>query len=372
MKILVTGSKGFIGLNLLSVLQRMEDVTVFQFDIDNTKDDLQEALRECEVIFHLAGVNRPKDVSEFAEVNAGLTGDICDSLRKMRRTPRIILSSSTQTELDNPYGASKKAAEEVLKQFHRDTGADVVVYRLPGVFGKWSRPNYNTVVATFCHNIARDLPIQISDQNHILQLVYIDDVVQAFCSEINPERIENVFRFADVSPVFSITLGKLTEMTKSFRDSRKTLLLPALEDGFTRRLYATYLSFLPSNEFSYNLLKREDQRGVLAEFVKSPAMGQIFVSRTKPGITRGDHYHHTKCEKFLILEGEGIIRFRKIDGDEILSYPVNGKELKVLDIPPGYTHSIENVGNSEMIVLFWASEMYDSTKPDTDYLPVLK
>ena len=372
MKVLVTGSAGFIGLNLVSILRRMNDVAVFQYDINNTEEDLQEAMRECEVLFHLAGVNRPADESEFTTVNAGLTNSICESLRKMRRTPRIVLSSSIQAEYDNPYGASKKAAEEVLKRFHQETGMDIVVYRLPGVFGKWSRPNYNTVVATFCYNIARDLPIQISNENNAMQLVYVDDVVRAFISELQPEQTENSYRIAQVSPIYEVTLGNLAELIRSFRKSRDTLMLPDIEDNLIKCLYATYLSFLDTDDFSYQLPKMEDQRGVLAEFIKSPAIGQIFVSRTKSGISRGNHYHHTKVEKFLVLEGEGIIRFRNINSDEILSYPVDGKEFRVVDIPPGYTHSIENVGTSEMIVLFWASEMYDSVKPDTDYFPVLK
>ena len=371
MKILVTGSAGFIGLNLVSVLRRMNDISVLQYDVNNREEDLQEALGECKVIFHLAGVNRPADDSEFAAVNTGLTAKICESLRKLGRTPRIVLSSSTQAELNNPYGASKKAAEEVLKRFHQETCANIVVYRLPGVFGKWSRPNYNTVVATFCYNIARDLPIQISNENNALQLVYIDDVVHAFISELQPEQTENSYRIAQVSPIYEVTLGNLAELIRSFRKSHDTLMLPDIEDNLTKCLYATYLSFLQLDDFSYQLPKIEDQRGVLAEFIKSPSIGQIFVSRTKPGISRGNHYHHTKVEKFLVLEGEGIIRFRNINSDEILSYPVKGKDLKVVDIPPGYTHSIENVGTSEMIVLFWASEMYDSTKPDTDYFPVL-
>ena len=370
-KILVTGSEGFIGLNLISVLQRINNVAIFQYDVNNTEEDLQEALRECDVIFHLAGVNRPTNDSEFSAGNVELTRVICESLRKIGQTPRIVFSSSTQAELDNPYGVSKKMAEGILKRFYQETGTDIVVYRMPGIFGKWSRPNYNTVVATFCYNIARDLPIQVSNQDHVLQLVYIDDVVQAFCSEIRSERIENSYCFREVSPVYKITLSKLAEMINSFHKSRDTLILPNFEDNLTKCLYATYLSFIQQADFAYQLPKMKDQRGVLAEFIKSQTIGQLFVSSTKPGKLRGNHYHHTKAEKFLILSGKGIIRFKSIiNTDEIFSYEVDGKELKVVDIPPGYTHSIENISNEEMIVLFWASEIYDSNIPDTDYFPV--
>ena len=371
-KVLVTGSAGFIGLNLVSALSRNSDLIVFQYDLSNPKEELYNALNEIDLIFHLAGVNRPQHETEFATGNVDLTQMICEFVQKIGRSPKIVLSSSTQADLDNPYGASKKAAEEVLKRYHDTTGADVAVYRLPGVFGKWSRPNYNTVIATFCNNIARDLPIQISDETNELHLVYIDDVVRDFQSELILEQTQNSFRFAEMKPVYSITLGKLDETIRSFRESRDTLMLPEMSDRFTACLYATYLSFLPKDGFSYQLPINEDDRGALAEFIKSPGMGQIFVSRTKPGITRGNHYHHTKVEKFLVLEGEGIIRFRKINSDEILNYPVNGREFKVVDIPPGFTHSIENVGVTEMIVLFWAGEIYDQSKPDTEFLSVLK
>ncbi|RLE38320.1 capsular biosynthesis protein [Candidatus Woesearchaeota archaeon] len=370
-EVLVTGAAGFIGLNLVSVLRRMDNVDLFQYDVNSTEDELQEALRECDLIFHLAGVNRPADESEFARVNAGLTQSICETLRKLGRSPRIVLSSSIQADLNNPYAVSKKAAEDILKAYHEDTGADVVIYRLPNVFGKWSRPNYNTVVATFCHNIARDLPIQISDESQELQLVYIDDVVRAFLGELQLEGNQNGYCFAQVTPVSSITLGRLAKMIESFRKSRDTLMLPDVGDGLTSRLYATYLSFLPPDEFPHRLQTREDQRGTLAEFIKHPGLGQMFVSRTKPGVTRGDHYHHTKVEKFLILEGKGIIRLRNINSNAVLSYPVDGREFKVVDIPPGYTHSIENVGEGELVVLFWASETYDPGHADTESLPVL-
>ncbi len=370
-KVLVTGSAGFIGSHLVNALTRKSDVVFYQFDVDNSREDLLNALKDVDVIYHLAGVNRPPDVSEFAEVNTGLTGEICEYLREHNRTPKIILSSSIQAEIDNPYGASKKAAEDVLKKHHDATGSDVVVYRLPNAFGKWSRPNYNTVIATFCYNIANDLPIQISDESNRLQLVYIDDIIKAFLSQLDNMQERNEFRYEDVSPVLTITLGELVELLRSFKKSRETLLVPDLSDRLTEYLYATYLSFLPEDGFAYQLPIKEDDRGALAEFIKSPHIGQIFVSWTKPGITRGDHYHHSKVEKFLVLSGKGIIRFRQIHGEKILDYPIDGKEFKVVDIPPGYTHSIENVGDTDLVVLFWAGQIFNPDKPDTIWEKVL-
>ena len=369
-KVLVTGSAGFIGSHLVNMLTRNSEVVVFQYDINNSKKDLYDALNEVNIIYHLAGVNRSPDVSLFSAVNTGLTQEICDYLQKSARSPKIVFSSSIQADYDNPYGLSKKEAEEVLKKHHEVTGTDIAVFRLPNAFGKWSRPNYNTVIATFCHNIVRDIPIKISDESNKLQLVYIDDIVNAFLEELDEGRSQNEYRFAEISPVYTITLGELADLISSFRKYRETLLLPNLDDQLTSYLYTTYLSFLQKDDFAYQLPMKEDQRGVLAEFLKSPYIGQIFVSWTKPGITRGDHYHHSKVEKFLVLYGKGIIRFRQIHGDEILSYPVDGKEFKVVDIPPGYTHSIENVGDTDMVVLFWAGEIFDPDNPDTIFLEV--
>ncbi|MEN6479127.1 MAG: NAD-dependent epimerase/dehydratase family protein [Anaerolineales bacterium] len=366
---LVTGAYGFVGRNLCTALARQPEVALDRFGTQNTSDDLDRFLDRADIIFHLAGVNRPADEHEFQKVNVGLTEDICERLRRLGRRPRIVLASSTQAALDNPYGLSKRLAEDVLHAFAADTGASVVIYRLRNLFGKWSRPNYNSVVATFCHNIARDLPITISDPSRQLELTYIDDVVAAFLSELTLERNRDA-RYAEVERFYRVTLGELASMIRSFRAVRNTLVLPSLGNQLTRALYATYLSFLPRNAFAYPLDSHADQRGALAELLKSLPFGQIFVSRTHPGVTRGNHYHDTKTEKFVVLEGEALIRFRHILEAEVIEYPVSGAEFRVVDIPPGYTHSIANVGDSELVTLFWASELFDSAHPDTYYLAV--
>ena len=281
------------------------------------------------------------------------------------RTPLLVLSSSTQAALDNPYGLSKRQAEDAVFDFGRETGASVFVFRLPGVFGKWCRPNYNSVVATFCHNIARDLPIAISDPAREIELVYIDDVVRAFIGIMDGRLPVSDGKYCLAEPTYRISLGALAETIQGFRDSRVSLALPDMSDPFIRALYATYVSYLPADSFAYALTQRTDPRGELAELLKSPHIGQIFVSRTRPGITRGNHYHDTKVEKFVVLEGDAVIRFRHILGGDVIEYPVSGREFRVVDIPPGYTHSIENVGQNDLIVLFWADEIFDPDIPDT-------
>ena len=362
-RVLVTGSKGFVGRNLCSVLRRREDIELYKFDIDNNPAELDVALQQVDCIIHLAGVNRPEDPKEFETGNAGSLKEICSKLQEVGRAPKIILSSSIQAELDNPYGVSKRLAEEELQRFSDDAGAECVVYRFKNLFGKWCRPNYNSVTATFCHNIANDLPIQISDPSNEIELTHIDDVVEAFTAELSSS--SPGFRFAEPLESVRISLGELAAKIRSFRDMRTSLVLPDFSNDFERALYGTYLAYLNEKEFEYGLEKRSDQRGSLAEFLKSSSMGQIFVSRTKPGITRGDHYHHTKTEKFLVLQGTAVIRFRHIDSDQVLEYKVQGEDYRVLDIPPGYTHSIENVGEDELVTLFWASEMFDPDRPDT-------
>ena len=363
--VLVTGAKGFIGKNLVVALKRMTEVDVIEHDLDSPAGSLEEGLAKADAIYHLAGVNRPKRVEEFTEGNFDLMRQICDALRHLERTPLLVLSSSTQAALDNPYGLSKRQAEETVFDFSRKTRASVFVFRLQGVFGKWCRPNYNSVVATFCHNIARDLPIAISDPAREIELVYVDDVVRAFIGVMDGRLPVSNGKYCLAAPTYRITLGALAEMIHGFRDSRVSLALPDMSDPFILALYATYVSYLPVASFAYELTQRSDPRGELAELLKSPNIGQIFVSRTRPGITRGHHYHDTKVEKFVVLEGEAVIRFRHILGGGVIEYPVFGREFRVVDIPPGYTHSIENVGQIDLIVLFWAAEIFNPDIPDT-------
>ena len=371
--ILVTGSSGFMGRNLSVALNRLNDLEVLGYDVD-TGGDLAELVGKADVIYHLAGVNRPPDPSEYAQGNAGLTAQVCALAAERPRPPTVVLSSSIQAELDNPYGVSKRQAEEVVREYAEHTGALGVAFRLPNVFGKWSRPNYNSAVATFCHNIARDLPITVSDPAREMRLVYIDDVVKAFIAVLNasdqsdpPDRAESTFRFGVVEPVFELTLGEIVERIRALRRSRDDLMLPDLSDPLNRRLLATYNSFLPTESWAYDLQQRSDPRGVLAEFIKTKGAGQIFVSSTRPGIVRGNHYHDTKVEKFLVLTGEAEIRFRQIGTDEVIRIRVSGSDLRVVDIPPGYTHCIQNVGDTDMVTLFWASEIFDPANPDTAF-----
>ena len=371
MKVLVTGSEGFVGKNLCVALARREDIELFRYDVDSQPGELDKALEVVDIIFHLAGINRPKNTEEFQHGNAGFTGEICQKLAALGRKSKVVLCSSTQAELDNPYGASKRGAEEALAQFCADTGAEGVTYRLKNLFGKWCRPNYNSVTATFCHNFAHDLPIQISDPAYIVDLTYIDDVVAAFLGELSMPGEVAGYRMAQPIASRKISLGELASLIQSFRDHRKNLLLPELSDPLVKALYSTYLSYLDEDNFAYILDIKEDNRGSLAEFIKSPHIGQMFISRTLPGITRGNHFHDTKTEKFLVVEGEGIIRFRSVlEGLPVIEYRVSGKDYKVVDIPPGYTHSIENVGATEMVVLFWASEIFSPEKPDTFFKKV--
>jgi UDP-2-acetamido-2,6-beta-L-arabino-hexul-4-ose reductase len=368
--VLVTGSDGFMGRNLVELLRRRPSITVLEYDIRKNTDKLSSFLQEADAVFHLAGVNRPQREEQFKEGNADLTAQIVAALKSRADKPLLALSSSIQAALDNPYGKSKLGAEEALEQYG-DAGGRDVIFRLSNVFGKWSRPNYNSAVATFCHNIARGLEISVSDPKRTVDLVYIDDVVSAFVGLLDRPWLPGTHRLG-VDPVKTISLDELTRLIYAMKDMRTGLLLPDFSDPFVKKLYATYLSFLPTDEFGYRLLKREDRRGSLAELFKSPYIGQVFVSRTRPGFTRGNHYHDTKVEKFCVIEGSAVIRFRHIENSDVIEYRINGEEYRVVDIPPGYTHSIENIGERDCIVLFWASEIFNQDVPDTYQSPVLK
>lgn len=370
MKIIVTGAAGFVGRNLVESLRTsLPAAEVTEVTRLNYVEVIERRTLEADFVFHLAGVNRPMDPSEFDDGNRGLTARLCTRLEQRGIKPVLVLASSIQAGGDNPYGRSKRAAEQAVEDWSKRTQGTAVVFRLSNVFGKWCRPNYNSVVATFCHNVARDLPIQISSETNALTLAYVDDVVAALmaCMDVRPPA---GLTTRDVPVSHSTTLGGLVRLIRSFRSSRESLLLPDFSDPFVRKLYATYLSYLPPADFSYPLRQRSDDRGTLAEFLKSPTFGQIFLSRTKPGITRGNHYHHTKTEKFMVVEGEAIIRFRQIGMDDVIEHRVNGTDFKVVDIPPGYIHSIENVGAGELVTLFWASEIFDPNTPDTFMLQV--
>lgn len=375
MKVLVTGAMGFIGRNLVVALTRA-GVEVASVEVDSTPDAWRSATDGAEVVFHLAGVNRPSHEVEFTTGNVGSLDALFAALDAVRRAdvpvtrPLIVLSSSSQAGRDNPYGRSKLAAERALEAHAVRTGTPAVIYRLPGVFGKWCRPDYNSVVATFCHNTARGLPITISDETRTVELVYVDDVVAQFMTHLE-HRAVGVTR-GEVSPTFTTSLGDLADRIRSFRAMRGTLEVADATDPLTRRLLGTYTSYIPPADLAYDLEQRTDTRGTLAELLKSPHFGQMFVSRTGPGITRGNHYHDLKVEKFCVLEGDAVVRFRPVLGDEVTEHRVSGRDFKVVDIPPGMTHSIENIGAAEMVVLFWASEILDRDRPDTHFSEVLR
>lgn len=369
MKILVTGAKGFIGKNLIAELRNRKYDDIFEFDRDTDPSLLDEYCKEANFVFHLAGVNRPKEQSEFMEGNFGFTSDLLDSLKKYNNTCPVMISSSIQAELDNPYGESKKAGEDLLFAYGKETGAKVLVYRFPNVFGKWCRPNYNSAVATFCNNIAHDLPIQVNDPSVVMNLVYIDDVVNELINALEGKE-NKVDLFCEVPVAHATTLGEIVDLIYSFKNSREDRSVPNMSDAFVKKLYSTYLSYLPEDQFSYDLKMNVDQRGSFTEFLKTHDRGQVSVNISKPGITKGNHWHHTKNEKFLVVSGKGVIRFRKIDSDEVLEYFVSGDKMEVVDIPTGYTHNIENLGDSDMVTIMWANESFDPEKPDTYYLEV--
>lgn len=370
MKVLVTGSRGFIGKNLCAHLRQQEGIEILEFDCQDSQETLASSTRQADFVVHLAGVNRPHTVEEFDQGNRELTERLLEVLEESDRKPGFLLSSSTQASLDNPYGVSKRKAEQAVFDWASKVGANAFVFRLSNVFGKWCRPNYNSVVATWCNNVAQGLSLRIDDPAKELSLVYIDDVVQEFVKAIQGDLKPSTGAFQSIPMVHQVTLADLARILEGFAESRKDLFLPNFGNPLVKKLYATYLSYLSEDGFGYNLLTRTDNRGWLAEFIKTDTVGQMFVSATKPGITRGNHWHHTKTEKFLVVSGEAVIRFRKIDGNEVLEYPVSGDRPSVVDIPPGYTHNITNVGDSELVTLFWASEPFDPENPDTFYLEV--
>lgn len=369
MKILITGARGFIGKNLIAELKSRKYEDILEFDQDTDISLLDEYTKDCDFVFHLAGINRPKTEEEFMDGNYGFTSVLLNKLSENANKSPILVTSSIQAELDNPYGISKRAAEEVLFKYEKETKSKVLVYRLPNVFGKWCRPNYNSAVATFCNNIANNLEITVNDPTVVMNLVYIDDVVDEFINALEgKENKKN--SYCTMPVVYTITLGKIIELIRSFKESRNNLMLPYMGDEFEKKLYSTYLSYLPKDEFKYSLKMNVDNRGSFTEFLKTPDRGQVSINISKPGIVKGNHWHNTKNEKFLVIKGKGLIRFRKIDSEEIIEYHVSGEKLEVLDIPIGYTHSIINEGDSDMVTVMWANEVFNPDKPDTYYLEV--
>jgi UDP-2-acetamido-2,6-beta-L-arabino-hexul-4-ose reductase len=375
LKVLVTGARGFIGKNLCVALRRAA-VEVAEVDVESTPDVWAAGVHGAHAVFHAAGMNRPEHESEFSAGNVKsletLFAVLDDAVTAgpLVARPFIVLASSTQSVQDNPYGRSKLAAEAALESYAARTAAAAVIYRLPGVFGKWCQPDYNSVVATFCHNIARGIPISISDPSRVIELVHVDDVAAEFAGLLE-EAPAGIAR-REVRPVFTASLGDLAARISGFRDSRRTLEVADPSNPFTRRLLGTYTSYVPLEDLAYPLEQRSDSRGTLAELLKSPQFGQMFVSRTRPGVTRGNHYHDLKVEKFCVLEGEAVIRFRPVLGGDVVEHRVSGMDFKMVDIPPGTTHSIENVGAADVIVLFWASETFDRNRPDTHACEVLR
>ncbi|MGE5579008.1 MAG: NAD-dependent epimerase/dehydratase family protein [Bacillota bacterium] len=365
---LVTGSAGFVGRNLCTRIDSMPGLTVLPYDIGDAPVLLEEYAKKADVVVHLAGVNRPKNPADYVYGNRDFTANVLSLLRDSGRCVTFIFSSSIQVAQDNPYGMSKKAAEDLINEWSRATRNKAIIYRLPNLFGKWCRPNYNSVVATFCHNLANGLPIRVDNPDTELVLAYIDDVVAEFLRAISAEPHIGEDGFGYIPRTFRITLGALAEKIRAFSDSRHTLMIPDLSQDFDRFLYATYVSYLPETAYSLDLKK--DNRGWFSEFLKSGEAGQISISRTRPGITRGNHWHHTKTEKFLVVEGEAVIRLRQVGSDEVTEIRVSGQELQPVDIPPGYTHSITNIGKTDLVTLFWASEIFDPSRPDTIYLEV--
>ncbi len=364
MKILITGSNGFVGRNLVSELKNRGYTDILEYKRDTPKELLEEYTRDCNFVFHLAGVNRPKDEADFMKGNFGFTSELLELLEKNENKSPVLITSSIQAELDNPYGLSKKAGEDLMFEYSKSTGAEVLVYRFSNLFGKWSKPNYNTVVATFCYNIAREIPIEVNNRDAEICLCYIDDVVDELIRalEKNPNKVGN---YGKVEIEENIKLGDLADLLMSFRESRQTFMIPELSDPLVKKLYSTYISFLPKEDFAYDLLMHENESGSFTEFIKTIGSGQVSINVSKPNITKGHHWHHTKFEKFLVVSGLAKIYFRQIYETEVIEYTVSGEELKVVDIPPGYTHSIENIGDTDLVTVMWANELYDKNHGDT-------
>jgi UDP-2-acetamido-2,6-beta-L-arabino-hexul-4-ose reductase len=368
MRVLVTGANGFIGKNLQMHLRERGGVEIVPFTREHIETDLPDLLKGVDWVFHLAGINRPEDPSEFVTGNAGLTEALCEAVKKTGRKIPMMYTSSIQVEKDNDYGTSKLAAENALLELNQTTGCSVYIYRLPNVFGKWARPNYNSAVATFCHNVARDLPVQINDPDAVIQLVYIDDLIASFLGLL--DGVEESTPFAEVEPVYQITVGELAAQLQRFKATRANLITENVGTGLTRALYSTYVSYLPPESFTYTVPQHGDERGVFVEMMKTPDAGQFSFFTAHPGITRGGHYHHSKTEKFLVIKGEACFRFRHMLTGEFYELRTSGEKPEIVETVPGWTHDITNEGDSELVCMLWANEIFDRERPDTFACPV--
>ncbi len=368
--ILITGSEGFIGKNLSAELRNRGYKNILLFDIHSTDEELDLYCEKAEFIFHLAGINRPKNVEEFYSGNTAFTEKLLSVLSSKGNKSPFVVTSSIQAELDNDYGKSKALAEKAIYDYGNSNNVPVRIFRLVGVFGKWCRPNYNSVVATFCHNIANNLPIEISNPDAIVTLCYIDDVVKTLISLLESDVSTSSDIPLHVEPSYKITLNELSKLINSFKMSRENVFVPNIKSEFSSKLYGTYTSYLPTTEFAYQLKNNVDNRGHLSEFLKESDFGQLFVSTTKPGITRGNHWHHTKTEKFFVVYGEALIKIRNLDSSQITEFTVNGESPTVVDIPTGYTHNITNIGSGDLVTLFWSSEVFNPQNTDTYFLEV--
>lgn len=366
MNCLVTGAKGFVGRNLCARL-RSEGHNVLEYDLDSTAQELDRYCAEADFVFNLAGVNRPQNPEEFMAGNFGFASQLLDALKRHGNRCPVMISSSTQAALDNPYGESKRAGEELMRAYGAETGAKVLIYRFPNLFGKWCRPNYNSAVATFCHNKANGLPITVNNPATELTLVYIDDLCDELLAALNG-REHRDGDFCRVAVEHKATLGHIVELLDNFVAERQQKSLIQTNDPFAKALYSTYLSYLPTNGFSYELKMNQDQRGSFTEIFRTSDRGQVSINVSKPGFVKGNHWHHTKIEKFMVVSGQGLFQFRKIGTDEVIEYRTSGHKLEVIDIPPGYTHNIINLSDTDdLVTLIWCNEIFDPEHPDTIY-----
>ena len=369
MKVLITGSNGFVGKNLVEYLKTQNDLELFLYDTENTLSDLECFCRDCDFVVNLAGVNRTTNSADFVNGNLGVIEQVVQYLKKYNNKCPIVYSSSIQAALDNEYGKSKKMGEDFLFDYAKESGAPVYVYRFVNLFGKWSKPNYNTVIATFCNNVARDIEIQITDRSKELTLCYIDDVVKEIFNAIkgNPNRVGE---FCEVAKTYIKTLGEIADLIFKFKESRNNLSVINTADEFEKKLYSTYLSFLPEDKFLYAVNSHKDDRGSFTELLRTDNAGQFSVNVAKPGIIKGNHWHNTKNEKFVVVKGEAEISFRQPFSSEVITYRVSGDDIKVVDIPCGYTHNIKNIGKEDMVFFIWCNECFDKENPDTFFLEV--